>query len=74
MWIDIIHGYINKDAIDFIEDLKDGQNTVLLHMRGGEKIELKGKIAVNVLDYVRLNKVQFVDQLYNPVGLNGVTL
>lgn len=75
MWIDIIHGYINEAAIEYIEFVSDGNiTTVVLHLISGRTVDVTGELARRIIEYARANKVQFVDRLYNPVGLNGITL
>lgn len=75
MWIDIIHGYVNESCIEFIENMSVGDGVkVRLHTVSGRTIDVSGIFAINILNYARLNKVQFVSQLQNPVGLSGGTL
>lgn len=75
MWIDITYGYINEGTIEYIELVSDGNVTqVLMHLISGRTIEITGESARRILEYARSNKVQFVEKLFNPVGLNGVTL
>lgn len=75
MWIDITYGYINETTIEYIEIISDGSTTgISMHLISGRAIEITGESARRILEYAQSNKVQFVDNLLNPVGLNGVTL
>jgi hypothetical protein len=75
MWIDVAYGYINEDCVEFIEDISaEGNVKIRLHTISGRTIDMSGVFASNVLNYARLNKVQFVTRLRNPVGLDGDTL
>lgn len=75
MWIDIVHGYISEAAIEYIEVVTDGSTTrIKLNMVSGRIVEVTGELARRILEYADRNKVQFVDRLDSPVGLNGISL
>jgi cyanophycinase-like exopeptidase len=75
MWIDINKGYISESTIEYVERKVDGSATAIcIHLVSGRTIDITGELSRRILEYVDSNKVQFVDQLYNPVGLNGITL
>lgn len=75
MWIDIVHGYISEAAIEYIEVVTDGSTTrIKLNMASGRIVEVTGELARRILEYADRNKVQFVDRLDSPVGLNGISL
>ncbi len=75
MWIDIVHGYISEAAIEYIEVVTDGSTTrIKLNMVSGRIVEVTGELARRILEYADRNKVQFVDRLDSPVGLNGMSL
>lgn len=66
MYIEIPEGYINVDAIDYATHGMDTSggiavHTATLYLRGGEKVELRGDIAVQVMSYMRGNKIQVMD-------------
>lgn len=75
MYIDINTGYINESAIEHIEIVSNGNVTkIVLHLISGQGVEVKGELARRILEYARMNKVQFMSKLLNPVGLNGEAL
>lgn len=75
MWINIIHGYVREEAIEHIEFVVDGNVTsLLLHMISGKTVQVSGELARRILEYADRNKVQFVDRLNSPIGLNGISL
>lgn len=65
MYIEIPDGYISVDAIDYIHRVAN--EVAILYLRGGQQIELRGDIAVQVLSYMRANKVQFMS-LYSSLN------
>lgn len=75
MYIDIVHGYVNESAIEYIELIVDGTTTsVSLHMISGRTVEVTGELARRILEYADRNKVQFVNRLDTPVGLDGISV
>jgi hypothetical protein len=75
MWIDIVRGYVREEAIEHIEFISVGNVTsIRLHMISGKTIEIAGELARRILEYADRNKVQFVDRLDSPIGLNGISL
>jgi hypothetical protein len=74
MWMDVIHGYINPVLIEYIEVVsKASKPIIVLHMVSGRAMDIEGDLARDILEYARMNKVQFTKKLFNPVGLNGET-
>jgi hypothetical protein len=75
MYIDIVHGYVSEEAIEYIEKVADGNVTsISLNLISGRTVEVTGELARRILEYADRNKVQFVDRLDSPVGLNGISL
>lgn len=75
MYIDIIQGYVSEEAIEYIEKVVDGNKTsIKIHLISGRSIEMTGELARRILEYADRNKVQFLDNLDSPVGLNGISL
>lgn len=75
MYIDIIQGYVSEEAIEYIEKVVDGNKTsIRIHLISGRSIEMTGELARRILEYADRNKVQFLDNLDSPVGLNGISL
>lgn len=75
MWIGVVHGYINTDTIEYVENKSSNGNTVIvIHMISGNRFEVTGTLALNVLEYVRQNQVYFVTKLTQPIGLDGLSL
>lgn len=75
MWIDINQGFISESTIEYIERVGDGSTTTIrLNLISGRTVEVTGELARRILEYADRNKVQFVDRLDNPVGLNSVSI
>ena len=74
MYIDVNVGYVNESGIEYIEIILNGNVTkIALHLISGRSVEVEGELARRILEYARMNKVQFMSKLLNPVGLNGET-
>jgi hypothetical protein len=75
MWIDIVKGYVSESTIEYLELVSDGNVTsIRMHLISGRTIDITGELARRILEYADRNKVEFVDRLYNPIGLDGLTL
>jgi hypothetical protein len=75
MYIDINKGFISESTIEYIEEIVDGNVTsICIHLISGRTIEITGELARRILEYASRNKVEFLDRLYNPIDLNGLTL
>jgi predicted translin family RNA/ssDNA-binding protein len=75
MWIDINKGYISESTIEYIELVVDGNVTsIRMHLISGRTIDITGELARRILEYASRNKVEFLDRLYNPINLDGLTL
>ena len=75
MYIDIVQGYVSESTIEYIEKIVDGNVTsVKLNLVSGRTVEVTGELARRILEYADRNKVQFVDRLDTPIGLDGISL
>jgi hypothetical protein len=75
MYIYINKGYISESSIEYIELVADGNVTsIRVHLISGRTVEVTGELARRMLEYADRNKVEFLDRLYNPINLDGLTL